>query len=247
MGLMSKKVAIVTGGGSGIGKGIADIFSKAGCSVVITGRTKARLEAAVQELQKNEGPVIPIPSDVTHPEQVASLFDQTIQKFGRLDVLVNNASAFGGARFDLISDDMWHTILSTGIDGTFFCSRQAFRIMKDSGGGRIINIGSVAAFRPREHAAAYAVSKAAIASLTQCIALDGREFGIVASCLHPGNTRVERRADGRPWTGRDEGPEKMISVEEIARTVLLMATLSPETNMLETVILPVNMKYLGRG
>jgi len=247
MGLMSQKVAVVTGGGSGIGKGIADAFSREGCSVVIAGRTQARLEGAAKELGHNDGSVIPVTADVSDPGQVKALFDRTLDEFGRLDVLVNNASSFGGARFDQIPDELWNSIMSTGLNGAFYCSREAFRIMMKAGGGRIINIGSVAAYRPREHAAAYAVSKAAIASLTQCIALDGREFGIAASCLHPGNTSVERRTDGRPGTGRDDGPEEMMSVEEIARSVLLMATLSPGVNMLEATVLPVKMKYLSRG
>lgn len=247
MGLLDGKVAIVTGGGSGIGKGIAKIFSQENCAVVIAGRNEDRLNAASVELRQNKGDVVSIPTDVTRTEQVDLLFEKTIERFGKLDILVNNAGAFGGGRIDGISDETWHRIMTTTINGTFFCSRKAFKIMKDSGGGRIINIGSVAANRPREHSAPYSTSKAAVAALTQCIALDGREFGITASCLNPGNTRVERRADGRPGTGRDEGAEEMISVEDIARTVLLMATLSPNANMLEAVVLPIKMKYIGRG
>lgn len=247
MGLLEGKVAIVTGGGSGIGKGIAKIFSQENCAVVIAGRNKNRLSATSAELMQNRGEVVSIPTDVTRTEQVDQLFEKTIERFGRLDILVNNAGAFGGGRIDKIADETWHRIIATTINGTFFCSRKAFKIMKDSGGGRIINIGSVAAYRPREHSAPYSTGKAAIASLTHCIALDGREFGITASCLNPGNTLVERRADGRPGTGRDEGAEAMITVEDIARTVLLMATLSPDANLLEAVVLPIKMKYIGRG
>jgi len=247
MGLLDGKVAIVTGGGSGIGKGIAKIFSQENCSVVIAGRNESRLNAASVELRQHKGKVVSIPTDVTRKEQVELLFEKTMERFGKLDILVNNAGAFGGGRIDEISDETWHRIIATTINGTFYCSRKAFKIMKDSGGGRIINIGSVAASRPREHSAPYSTSKAAIASLTHCIALDGREFGITASCLNPGNTLVERRADGRPGTGRDEGTEEMISVEDIARTALLMATLSPDANMLEAVVLPIKMKYIGRG
>lgn len=247
MGLLEGKVAIVTGGGTGIGKEIAKTFSRESCAVIIAGRNENRLNAALTELRQNNDKVASIPTDVSRVEQVDQLFEKTIERFKRLDILVNNAGAFGSGRIDEITDETWQRIISTNINGTFFCSRKAFKIMKDSGGGRIINIGSVAANRPREHSAPYSIGKAAIASLTHCIALDGREFGITASCLNPGNTLVQRRADGRPGTGRDEGAEAMITVEDIARTVLLMVTLSPDANMLEAVVLPIKMKYIGRG
>ncbi|RJQ49745.1 MAG: SDR family oxidoreductase [Desulfobacteraceae bacterium] len=247
MGRLDGKVAVVTGGGSGIGKGIARIFLDEGCSVVIAARNSDRLEAAAEELGKMGVRLTAIATDVTDPGQVKALFEKTIDLYGRLDILVNNAGAFGGGRIDEITDDTWDRVLRTNVTGTFHCTREAFRIMKEAGGGRIINIGSIAVKRPREHSAPYTTSKAAVWALTQCTALDGREFGISASCLNPGNTLVERRADGRPGSGRDLGAEIMISVEEIAKTALLMVTLPPDTNMLEAVVLPVKQPYIGRG
>ncbi len=247
MGTMDGKVALITGGGSGIGKAIADYYSKDGCTVVITGRTKEKLDAVVEDLKGNEGEIYAIASDVTDTAMISALFDEVIKKFGKLDILVNNASVFGGASFDKITDDQWSQMMKTGLDGTFYCSREAFRIMKGNGGGRIINIGSVAAIRPRENATAYSVCKAAVLAMTHSIALEGRDFGIAASCLHPGNTLVERRADGRPGTGKDEGVEPMIGMEDIARTAHLMATLPPGSTMLEAVVMPIEMKLLGRG
>jgi len=247
MGTMEGKIAIITGGGSGIGKAIAEIFCKEGCTVIITGRTKEKLDKVAEEMKGTSGTILPMTCDVTDSSQVAEVFHAVVKKYSKLDVLVNNASIFGGARFDEVTDDQWSRMMSTGLDGTFYCSREAFRFMKDNGGGRIINIGSVAAFRPRENATAYSVCKAAVSMLTNSIALDGREFGIAASCIHPGNTMVERRADGHPGTGKDEGVEEMISSDDIARTALLMATLPPNSNMLEAVVLPINMKFLGRG
>lgn len=247
MGLLEGKVAIITGGGSGIGKAIARIFLEEDCSVIIAGRDEERLHRAGRELGKKGSVLVAIPTDVTILAQVKALFQRTIERFGRLDLLVNSAGAFGGSRIDEITDEMWNRVISTNLTGAFFCTREAFRIMKDAGGGRIINIGSIAVKRPREHSAPYTASKAAVWALTQCTALDGREFGISASCLNPGNTQVERRTEGRPQTGRDQGAEPIISVEEIARTALLMATLSPEASMLEAVVLPIKQKYIGRG
>ena len=247
MGVLEGKVAIITGGGSGIGKAIARIFLEEDCSVIIAGRDEERLHRAGRELGKKGSVLVAIPTDVTILAQVKALFQRTIERFGRLDLLVNSAGAFGGSRIDEITDEMWNRVISTNLTGAFFCTREAFRIMKDAGGGRIINIGSIAVKRPREHSAPYTASKAAVWALTQCTALDGREFGISASCLNPGNTQVERRTEGRPQTGRDQGAEPIISVEEIARTALLIATLSPEASMLEAVVLPIKQKYIGRG
>ena len=247
MGLLDGKVAIITGGGTGIGKGIAEIFLSEGCSVVIAARNEERLNAAAEAIGKGGLSVVAIPTDITDSAQVTALFQKTMERFGRLDILVNNAGAFGGDRIDHVTDELWNRVLATNLTGPFFCTREAFHIMKDTGGGRIINIGSISAKRPREHSAPYSTSKTGIWALTQCTALDGREFGISASCLNPGNTLVERRADGRSGSGRDRGVEVMVSVKNIARTALLMATLPPEVNMLETVVLPVKQEYIGRG
>jgi NAD(P)-dependent dehydrogenase (short-subunit alcohol dehydrogenase family) len=142
----------------------------------------------------------------------------------------------------------WNDVMSVNVTGTFLSSREAFRTMKRQGdGGRIIIVGSIAAHRSRPHSAAYASSKHAVWGLTQALAIDGREFGISVSCLQPGNTQVERRADGRAHGGRDEGSETMMPSQDIARTALLMATLAPGTNLLEATVLPIQQPYIGRG
>lgn len=247
MGLLDGKVAVITGGGSGIGKGIAKIFLKEGCSVVIGARNADRLDAAAKEIGKGGLPLLAVATDVTDSGQVKNLFQNAMDRFGRLDILVNNAGAFGGGRIDDITNDTWNQVIGTNLTGAFFCTREAFKIMKVGGGGRIINIGSIAAKRPRRHSAPYTSSKAAVWALTQCTALDGRDFDIAASCLNPGNTLVERRGDGHADSGRDQGPEVMVPVEDMARTALLMVTLSPDANMLETVVLPIKQEYIGRG
>jgi NAD(P)-dependent dehydrogenase (short-subunit alcohol dehydrogenase family) len=247
VGQLDGRVAIVTGGGSGIGKAIAAALCEEGCSVVIAGRNAERLLDAASKVEGTGLKVVAIPTDVTDQAQVATLFRQTVDHFGRLDILVNNAAVFDSGRIDQVSLEAWNHVIGTNVTGAFLCTREAFRIMKDAGGGRIVNIGSISAQRPRAHSAPYATSKHAIWGLTLSTALDGREFGITASCVHPGNVMVERRADGHARAGRDEGAETMISTEEIARTVLFMVTLPPEANMLEAIVLPVRQPYLGRG
>ena len=248
MGQLDGKVAIVTGGGSGIGKGIAKALAQEGCTVVLAARNAQRLEAAAKELAQETGAVVAaIATDITDEERVAELFRETMARYGRLDILVNNAAAFGGGRVDLVTTETWKQAIDVGVTGAFFCSREAFRIMKDAGGGRILNIGSISAQMPRMHASPYTTAKFAILGLTRATALDGREFGIVASCLHPANVLVERRAGGVSGTGRDEGAEVMMSTETIARAALCMVTMPPDVNFLEAIVLPVEQTYLGRG
>ena len=139
--------------------------------------------------------------------------------------------------------EAWNNVVGACLTGTFLCSRRAFGLMKDHGGGRILNIGSISAQRPREGSAPYAAAKFGVWGLTQATALDGRPFGIVASCLHPGNVRVERRQG----SGDESEDEPMMSTETIAEAALVMLTLPPSVNMLEAIVLPVDQLYLGRG
>jgi len=247
MGQLDGKVAIVTGGGTGIGKGIAKAFVDEGCSVVIAARNQERLQAAADELGANGGTVVAIATDVTDEGQVADLFAKTMDQFGKLDILVNNSGAFDGGPVEDLTMDQWQRVIQVNVTGPFLGSREAFRIMKKQGGGRIINVGSIAAQKPRHSSSPYTTSKHAVWGLTQSLALEGRDHGIAVSALHPGNVAVERRADGKSATGRDEGPEPLISTADMGRTALLMATLPPDANMLEAIILPLGQDYLGRG
>ena len=247
MGQLDGKVAIVTGGGSGIGKGIAKAFADEGCSVVIAARNADRLAAAAAELSNGGGTVISIPTDVTSEEQMISLFAKTMAQFGKVDVLVNNSGAFDGGPVEELTMEQWQKVIDVNVTGPFLGSREAFKIMKKQGGGRIINIGSIAAQKPRHSSSPYTTSKHAVWGLTQSLALEGRDHGIAVSALHPGNVMVERRGDGKSATGRDEGPEPLISTEDMGRTALLMATLPPGSNMLEAIVLPLGQAYLGRG
>ena len=246
MGQLDGKVAIVTGGGSGIGKGIARAYAEEGCAVVIAGRNAQRLDAVAEELRATGSTIVPIPTNVTDEAQVKALFAQTMERFGRLDIVVNSSGAFDGGPIDEISLDAWNNVIGANLTGPFLCIREAFPIMRKAGGGRIINIGSISAQRTRENMAPYTSSKFGVWGLTQSAALEGRPYGIAVSCLHPGNTLVERRASGLQ-AGRSEDDEPMIAVEDMARVALLMATLPPEANMLEAIVLPITQLYVGRG
>ncbi len=238
------KRAIVTGGGSGIGKGIARVYADAGADVVITGRSFDRLEAAAQQI----GPKVrAIQADVSREADVLQLFRDAFDDDAPLDILVNNAGAFAGDVVDDLELDDWQRVLDVNVTGVFLCSREAFRRMRPNGGGRIINIGSISANRARMHSTAYAASKHAVWGLTQALALDGRDDGIIVSCLNPGNTAVERRVGGRAVAGRDEGAEDLMTVDDVAQLALLMAILPPNVNLLEATILPVTQPYIGRG
>jgi NAD(P)-dependent dehydrogenase (short-subunit alcohol dehydrogenase family) len=187
--------------------------------------------------------VLPVVADVTEETQVRDVFAKTIERFGRLDILVNNAGAFDGGPIDELSLETWDKVMAVNLRGPFLCTREAFRIMKKQGGGRIINIGSIAAQRVRPGSAPYSASKHGLWGLTQATALEGRDFGITCGCLHPGNVAVERRQQ----SGKTEDDEPMMSVAELSQTAVLMATLPPHVNMLEAIVLPVGQMYIGRG
>ena len=238
---LSGKVAVVTGANQGIGKAIAQRFAQEGCALALAARNNDKLQAVAQELQAGGTPVIASCTDVSREADVEALFDSVLAEFGRVDILVNNAGAFDGGRIDQIEFAAWNNVIGSCLTGMFLCSRRAFASMRETGGGRILNIGSISGQRPRLHSAPYAAAKFGVWGLTQSIALDGRPFGIIASCLHPGNVRVERRID------LQAEDEPMMSMETIAEVALTMVTLPPDVNMLEAIVLPVEQQYLGRG
>ena len=240
---LSGKIAVVTGANQGIGKGIARALAAEGAKLALCARNAARLEQAAAELRANGTDVLAHPLDVTDERGVESFFDAVVARFGRVDILVNNAGAFDGGRIDELPLEAWNNVIGSCLTGAFLCTKRAFALMKPQGGGRILNIGSISAQRPRENSAAYAAAKFGIWGLTQATALDGRPFGIVASCLHPGNVLVERREN----SGTESDAEPMMSVETIAEAALAMLTLPAHVNMLEAIVLPVEQLYLGRG
>jgi NAD(P)-dependent dehydrogenase (short-subunit alcohol dehydrogenase family) len=243
MGKLDGKVALVTGGNRGIGKGIARALAGAGAALVLTARDGALLKRAVDEITALGVAVLAVQADVTEEAQVQELFAKALKQFGRLDILINNAGAFDGGPLDQLSVETWDKVMAINLRAPFLCTREALRIMKKQGGGRIINIGSISAQRVRANMAPYSTSKHGLWGLTQTTALEGRDFGISCSCLHPGNVLIERRQA----TGRQEDREPMMTVDEIAETAVLMATLPAHINMLEAIVLPVGQLYIGRG
>jgi len=237
------KVALVTGAGRGIGRGIARGLAAEGASLVLAARSEPELREAAAEMSATGSQVLTVRTDVTDETQVRKLFADAMARFGRLDVLVNNAGAFDGGPLDQLSLEAWNKVIATNLTGPFLCTREALRIMKPQGVGRIINIGSISAQRVRPRSAPYSASKHGLWGLTQVTALEGREYGVTCGCLHPGNVRVERRAPG--MAAMNEEP--MMTVDEIARAAVLMATLPPQVNMLEAIVLPMGQLYVGRG
>jgi NAD(P)-dependent dehydrogenase (short-subunit alcohol dehydrogenase family) len=197
------------------------------------------LNVVADELRAQGGIVLSVPTDISHEPEVVALFKMTMQEFGRLDILVNNAGIFHQASLEQTSLEIWQSTLDVDLTGPFLCTREAFKIMKGQGGGRIINIGSISAQMPRPNAAAYNCAKIALVALTKTTALEGRDCGVVASCIHPGNVNTEQMA---------ETPnEPAMNVDDLVKAVMTMATMPANVNMLEAIVLPVVQQYLGRG
>ncbi len=240
MGKLDGKVAIVTGGGTGIGKGIARTFAAEGARVVIASRSEQTLNEVAGELGDQ---VLAMPTDLKVESQITTLFKRTIAEMGQLDILVNNSGVFEGGPIEELSLETWQHVIDVNLTGVFLCTREAMKIMKPAGGGRIINIGSISAQMPRMNSAPYTTTKHALVGLTKSTALEGRDFGVVASILHPGNVLTELRDN----SALAQNQEPMMSTDDIAMAALTMASLPLNVNMLEAIVLPVEQKYIGRG
>jgi len=240
---LKDQVALVTGAGQGIGRGIALGLAREGCSVVLSGRRQSTLEAVAGEIAALGAQAFVQTADVSSESDVEALFAAVQQRFGQIDILVNNAGAFDGGPLDEVTLAAWNNVIGACLTGTFLCSRAAFRMMKPRRSGRILNIGSISAQRPRENATPYAAAKFGVWGLTQAIALDARPHGIVCSCLHPGNVLVERRTA----SGVRSDDEPMMSIDSMADAAIAMLTLPPDVNFLEAIVLPRDQAYLGRG
>jgi len=240
---LNGKVALVTGAGRGIGRAVALALAKNGADVVLTARHTERLQSVAKEVEALGRKALPFAADITQEADVEKLFAELTKRFGRLDLLINNAGAFDGGPLENLTLDAWENVMAVNLRGPFLCTRAAFKIMKPQRSGRILNIGSISGVRVRANTAAYATSKHGLTGLTQVAALEGREFGITCGCIHPGNTKVERRIN----SGSSEDDEPMMEVEDLASVIALAASLPPEVNMLETTILPRDQLFVGRG
>ena len=243
MAQLQEKVGIVTGAGSGIGRGIALAFAAAGARVVLAARDRERLEAVAQEIRAQGGQALAVSTDVGREKEVLALFKRAHDEYGRVDILVNNAAAFDGGPLEGISAETWQKVVDVNLTGSFLCAREAMRLMKPQGSGRIINVGSISAQMPREENLPYTTTKHAITGLTKSIALEGRGHGVLASAIHPGNVLTEWRQDKELAIHQ----EPMMSVEQVTKVVMTMVTLDPDVNLLEAIVLPAKQLYLGRG
>ncbi len=239
--MTGQKVALITGAGSGIGKSTALTFLRDGFGVVLAGREKDRLEAVAAA---GGGVSLVVEADVTQPDDVARLFDATIAKFGRLDVLFNNAGVGTplGVNLEDLAFEQWRRVIDTNLTGAFLCTQHAFRIMKAQTprGGRIINNGSISAHVPRANSAPYTASKHGITGLTKSSSLDGRKYDIAVGQIDIGNALTELAA-ALPQQ------EPMMDVRHVADAVLHMAKLPLSANIQFMTILPPKMPYIGRG
>lgn len=246
----NQKIAIITGAGSGIGSAVAQALSKANWTVVLAGRRQEQLNST-QALCKGE--ILTVATDITDPNNVTHLFEETKKAFGRLDLLFNNAGIGAPAKpLENISREEWKRVIDTNISGAFWCTQEAFKIMKQQSpmGGRIINNGSISAHVPRPQSAPYTVSKHAVTGLTRSTSLDGREFNIACGQIDIGNAASEMTKKIVKGILQADGSEKIeptISVDEVARAVLYMAGLPLSANVPFMTVMANKMPYMGRG
>jgi NAD(P)-dependent dehydrogenase (short-subunit alcohol dehydrogenase family) len=245
------KVAVVTGAGSGVGRASALALHKAGFAVVLAGRRQDALDETVR-LTGGEN-ALAVATDASQAASVAALFARAVEQFGRVDVLFNNAGMGSPpVEFDEITDEQWHNVVGINLNGSFFCAREAFRIMKrqDPKGGRIINNGSISAHAPRPFSAPYTSTKHAITGLTKSLSLDGRAHDIVASQIDIGNAATEmtaRMARGVPQANGTTIVEPTMNVQNVADMVVTIATMAPDANVQFVTVMAAKMPFVGRG
>ncbi|MBV8133169.1 MAG: SDR family oxidoreductase [Alphaproteobacteria bacterium] len=246
------KVALVTGGGSGIGKASALALAEEGFAVVVAGRRPEPLQAVVNEIESKQGHALGVPTDVGNPEAVRNLFAKTKQTYGRLDVLFNNAGFGAAGPIEELPYERWKGVIDSILNGSFLCTQEAFKIMKDQKpmGGRIINNGSISAHVPRPDSAAYTSAKHAITGLTKSTSLDGRKYDIACGQIDVGNALTEmtqRMTRGVPQANGAVIVEPTMDVQNVARAVVFMATVTPEANVQFLTVMATKMPFVGRG
>lgn len=249
----SRKIALVTGAGSGVGRLSAIALLEDGWTVVLAGRRAEPLQALAAEAAARGQHAVPVPTDVTDPASVQALFDTIEQEFGRLDLLFNNAGVNAPAvPMDELPLDAWFNVINTNVTGVYLCARAAFGLMRRQSpqGGRIINNGSISAHTPRPYTAPYTASKHAVTGLTKALALDGRPFNIVSGQIDIGNALTElseRMTRGVLQANGTTAPEPMMDATHVANAVRHMASLPLEANVLTMTVMASAMPFVGRG
>ncbi|KRI00262.1 SDR family oxidoreductase [Curvibacter sp. PAE-UM] len=247
-----KKVAIVTGAGTGIGKAAALALLKDGYNVALAGRRREPLEAVAAASGAGARALV-LPTDVAQPEAVRALFDATVQAWGRVDVLFNNAGMGApGVPLEELTVEQWRSVVDVNLSGMFFCIQNAFRVMKAQSprGGRIINNGSISAHAPRPNSIAYTATKHGVMGLTKAASLDGRPYDIAVGQIDIGNAATDlaaRMAKGVPQANGEIAVEPLMDVDIVGQSVLYMAKLPLEVNVLFHTVMATKMPFVGRG
>jgi NAD(P)-dependent dehydrogenase (short-subunit alcohol dehydrogenase family) len=247
------KIAVVTGAGSGIGRAVALTLYRAGYTVVLAGRRLDALKETATQAGDTEDRIHCAATDVSQPGSVKTLFDFVRDRFGRLDVLFNNAGTnVAGVNFEDLTFEQWSSVVAANLTGSFLCAQQAFRIMKAQKpqGGRIINNGSISAYVPRPHSAPYTSTKHAITGLTKSISLDGRAYDIACGQIDIGNAATDMSARlgvGALQPNGDIVAEPRMDVQHVADAVLYMAGLPLDANVQFMTVMATKMPYIGRG
>jgi NAD(P)-dependent dehydrogenase (short-subunit alcohol dehydrogenase family) len=250
---MNRKIALVTGAGSGIGRAVSLALQNAGYSVVLAGRRQAELERTAAMASAGGGSMLPVPADVSDPASVKALFAAAQSAFGRLDLLFNNAGrGTPPVPMEELTFEQWSEVVGVNLTGAFLCAQEAIRMMKAQSpqGGRIINNGSISAHVPRPHSAPYTATKHAITGLTRSISLDGRQFQIACGQIDIGNAATEmteRMTNGVLQANGSMQVEPRMDVRHVADAVLYMANLPLDANVEFMTVMATNMPYIGRG
>ena len=246
------KVAIVTGAGTGIGKAAALALLAAGYRVALAGRRREPLDEVRAAAGAGANALV-LPTDVSNPESVRALFDATVEAFGRVDVLFNNAGVSApGIPLEDMTLEQWQSVVDINLTGMFLCIQQAFRVMKTQTprGGRIINNGSISATTPRPNSIAYTSTKHAVQGLTKSASLDGRKYDIAVGQIDVGNAATEmamRMAKGVPQANGEIAVEPLMDVAIVGQSVLYMASLPLEANVMFHTVMATKMPFAGRG
>jgi NAD(P)-dependent dehydrogenase (short-subunit alcohol dehydrogenase family) len=249
----ARKIAVVTGAGSGIGAAVAHALAGEGWVVVLAGRRHEALASIAERGAQLAGVLDPIPTDVTDEASVTALFDRTVERHGRVDLLFNNAGTFSPAReLDTIPLSEWNAAVAVNLTGAFLCTREAFRVMRRQRprGGRIINNGSISAHAPRPQSVAYTATKHAITGLTKSTSLDGRAYDIACGQIDIGNAATDMTkamTAGVPQPDGSLRPEPRMDVADVARAVLYMADLPLDANVATMTVMATKMPFVGRG
>ena len=247
------KVAVVTGAGSGIGRAAALALQRNGWHVVLAGRRKEELERTAAMATQDGGQMLVVPTDVANAASVRALFQATADKFGRLDLLFNNAGTGAPAiPMEDLTLEQWQTVVDVNLTGSFLCAQEAIRMMKAQTpkGGRIINNGSISAHSPRPNSAPYTATKHAITGLTKSISLDGRKHDIACCQIDIGNADTPmggRMKHGVPQANGTIAPEPVMDVEHVGNAIAYMASLPLEANVQFMTIMATKMPFIGRG